>query len=196
MRCLLNVGGGSKKDLIPAHYAGWRHDLLDIDPVCKPDIVMDARDMTSLPAGTYDAVLCSHNLEHYHRHDGVKVLRGFHHVLKADGLLEIRVPDLEFVFTEVARRKLDIDDVLYQSRFGPILVRDVLYGYHVALEESAQDFYAHKTGFTKKSLLNFVAPLGFPQYAMTNSDPNEIVGFFFKQTPGDEIMQLIGAQRD
>jgi hypothetical protein len=37
VKAVLNVGGGSKDCLISAHYAGWRHDLLDIDPKAEPD---------------------------------------------------------------------------------------------------------------------------------------------------------------
>ena len=49
-------------------------------------------------------------------------------------------------------RGLDIDDVLYQSPAGPITVLDVIYGYAAEIESSGQDFFAHKTGFTEKSL--------------------------------------------
>jgi len=47
---------------------------------------------------------------------------------------------------------VDIEDVLYTSAAGPITSRDVLYGWAVEIERSGQDFYAHKTGFTPKSL--------------------------------------------
>ena len=64
-RSLLNVGGGSKTVAIPAYFNGWTHHLLDIDPSGTPDIVCDARNLQSLEAGRYDAVYCSHNIEHY-----------------------------------------------------------------------------------------------------------------------------------
>ena len=44
---------------------------------------------------------------------------------------------------------------------GPILVRDVLYGYHKEIEETGQDFFAHKTGFTPKALMKFMVAQGF-----------------------------------
>src|SRR5512141_1346388 len=74
-RSVLNVGGGTKAISIPDYFAGWRHDLLDIDSRGGPDIVCDARELQKLPCGSYDAIYCSHNLEHYYRHDGLKVLR-------------------------------------------------------------------------------------------------------------------------
>jgi hypothetical protein len=79
---VLNVGGNSKAIAIPRHFEGWTHDLLDIDPRGRPDILCDARKLTTLAPNLHDAVYCSHNLEHYFAHEVPKVLRGFHHVLK------------------------------------------------------------------------------------------------------------------
>lgn len=59
-----------------------------------PDVVCDARQLSQLPRATYDAVYCSHNLEHYYRHDVPKVLAGFSHVLKVGGFVHIIVPDM------------------------------------------------------------------------------------------------------
>lgn len=166
MRKVLNVGGNSKDIPLPIEYRGWEHLLLDIDPRGNPDVCCDARLLDTLEPNQFDAIYCSHNLEHYHRHDGKRVLAGFRHVLKADGFAHIRVPDLDQVFKEVMARGLDVDDVLYESPVGPILVRDVLYGWHVEIERSGQDFFAHKTGFTTKSLNRFLMEAGFTHLYM------------------------------
>ncbi len=71
---VLNVGGNSKDIPIPSQYSGWQHVLLDIDPRGNPDIVCDARELMSMSKNEYDAIYCSHNLEHYYRHDVRKVL--------------------------------------------------------------------------------------------------------------------------
>jgi predicted SAM-dependent methyltransferase len=84
-RRVLNVGGGSRSTRIPSHYNGWTHDLLDVDPTRKPDILLDARDLASLAPESWDAVYCSHCLEHFHAHEVPRVLNGFRHVLKKDG---------------------------------------------------------------------------------------------------------------
>jgi SAM-dependent methyltransferase len=167
---VLNVGGGSKNIPIPSYYGNWRHDLLDVDTKVKPDVVCDARELHRLAAGQYDAVYCSHNLEHYYRHDGPKVLKGFLHVLKPDGFAEIRVPDMNSVMKQVVELKLDIEDVLYQSPRGPISVRDVFYGYGEEIESSGRDFYAHKTGFTAHSLRALLLQSGFPNVYMFVSE--------------------------
>lgn len=161
MEKVLNVGGNNKTIPLPPHYAEFEHLLLDIDPKGSPDIVCDARELMSLEANQFDAVYCSHNLEHYYRHDVPKVLGGFLHVIKDGGFAQIRVPDIAEVMRVSIEQNLDIDDVLYQSPAGPIMVLDVLYGYTVEIEQSGRDFYAHKTGFTQKSLLAALNRSGF-----------------------------------
>jgi len=148
-RSVLNVGGGSKTIGIPEHYRGWQHLLLDIDARGEVDVVLDARDLELLDPGQFDAVYCSHNLEHYYAHDVRLVLTGIAHVLKPEGFVEIRVPDIEAVARAMLERGMDIEDTLYVAPVGPISVRDVFYGYGREIEQSGQDFYAHKTGFTR-----------------------------------------------
>lgn len=181
---VLNVGGATKDIALPAHYKGWRHLLLDIDPRGGADIVCDARELITTLPHQFDAVYCSHNLEHYFPHDSERVLRGFAHILKPDGFAEIRVPDIAAVMRAMVERGLDIDDVLYQSDVGPILVRDVIYGWHVEIERSGQDFYAHKTGFTARSLTAALHRTGFPHVALvTPIGVHEVRAFAFKQEP-------------
>lgn len=93
----LNVGGASKQHAVPAHYAAWQHVLLDIAAGPGVDVVMDARKLSTLPPGQYDAVYNSHNLEHYYQHEVPKVLEGFAHILKPDGFVEIHVPNMHGV---------------------------------------------------------------------------------------------------
>ena len=182
MKKVLNVGGNSKTIELPKAYQGWEHILLDIDPRGNPDIVCDARQLTALPASQYDAVYCSHNLEHYHRHDAIKVLAGFRHVLKPTGFVQIRVPDMDELIQIVAERNLDIDDPIINGPGGPILVRDVIYGYGPEIERSGNDFFAHKTGFTPKSLVKLLETSGFP-HVFTALSNLEIDAVAFSQEP-------------
>src|SRR5438045_373142 len=66
-RKVLNVGGGNKAIELPRQYVGFQHVLLDIDSRGSPDIVGDARQLAALDGSQFDAVYCSHNLEHYYR---------------------------------------------------------------------------------------------------------------------------------
>jgi SAM-dependent methyltransferase len=188
-RKLLNVGGNSKKIPLPSQYAGFEHWLLDIDPAGSPDILCDARTLDRLDPGQFDVVYCSHNLEHYHRHDVRKVLSGFMHVLKDGGVAHIRVPDIQEVMRLAIERGLDLEDVLYQSSAGPIMVLDVIYGYSVQIERSGEDFYAHKTGFTQKSLIKALQAAGFSGiYSGTGN--LEVQAFAFKGNPDVALLEL------
>jgi len=191
MKLVLNVGGGSKKIPMPKLYDDFKHILLDIDPNLSPDIVCDARNLISfLEAGQFDAVYCSHNLEHYYRHEVPKVLAGFVHVLKDGGFAQIRVPNIAEVMQTAIDRGLDIDDVLYQSKAGPITVSDVLYGYGAEIERRGQDFYAHKTGFTPTSLSKVLYGAGFSK-VYTKAGNLEVNAFAFKGLPDQYARELI-----
>jgi len=189
LKRVLNVGGNNKSIPLPPQYDGYENILLDIDPQGSPDIVCDARELTTLQAGQFDAVYCSHNLEHYYRHEVPLVLGGFLHILKEHGFAQIRVPDIGAVMRTTIEQDLDADDVLYQSSAGPITVVDVLYGHSVEIEQSGQDFFAHKTGFTQKSLLKALNKAGFPKVYCTlgNLEINVVA---FADTPDQAAREL------
>ncbi|MBF0161255.1 MAG: class I SAM-dependent methyltransferase [Magnetococcales bacterium] len=188
---VLNVGGNNKNIELPEHFDGFEHLLLDIDPTGNPDILCDARTLTELPAAQFDAVYCSHNLEHYHDHDVSKVLRGFMHVLKSDGFLHLRVPDMRELMKVVVERDLDLDDVLYRSHIGPVLVRDVIYGHAGQIERSGVDFFAHKTGFTADSLSRLLVQQGFAQIFI-RTGRLEVEALAFKGEVSDLVAHLTG----
>jgi len=182
LKKVLNVGGNSKAIPLPAIYAGYEHHLLDIDPAGQPDLLCDARELSSLAPGQYDAVYCSHNLEHYFRHDVPKVLAGFRHVLKEDGFAHVVVPDIGEVMRRVVTQGIDVEDILYQSHLGPITVLDVLYGYGRQIEASGKDFFAHKTGFTERSLQNALLAAGFTHIHIGTGNL-DVVALAFKAPP-------------
>ena len=190
MKRLLNVGGNSKAIPLPSQYAGFEHLLLDIDPQVSPDILCDARELTTLAGSQFDAVYCSHNLEHYYRHEVPKVLAGFLHVLKDGGFAHIRVPDINETMRESIARGLDIEDVLYISDAGPITVLDVLYGYGKEIERSGQDFFSHKTGFTEKSLLALLHRAQFKE-VFSRVGGYEVDALAFKGTPDQATRTLL-----
>jgi len=190
-RRFLNVGGNSKAIPVPPHYAGWDHLLLDIDPRGKPDIVCDARELRTLEAGQFDAIYCSHNLEHFFEHDVPKVLGGFMHVLREDGFAEIRVPNIEELMRVATEQHLDIEDKLYDSGAGPVRVRDVLYGFAPQIAKSGVDFYAHKTGFSPASLKRALAAAGFEAVLTLKPRGYEIAVVAFRKPPTPEITALL-----
>jgi predicted SAM-dependent methyltransferase len=116
---VLNVGGGSRHIPLPPEYAGYEQVLLDIDPLAEPDIMLDGRELGTLAGDQFDAVYCSHNLEHYYPHDVPRVLEGFLHVLKRGGFAQIKVPDMAELMQVVVSQSLELDDVLYRPPQGP-----------------------------------------------------------------------------
>jgi hypothetical protein len=180
---VLNVGGADKSIPIPAHYAGWEQVLLDIQQAPGVDLVHDARRLAELQPASFDAVYCSHNLEHYYPHEVPLVLAGFHHVLKSDGFAEIRVPDIPAVMRHAVEHAMELDDVLYESPAGPISIHDVIYGYGREIETSREDHYAHKRGFTRNSLLAALQQAGFAAVWLTEPANFEIGALAFRQQP-------------
>lgn len=193
-RRVLNVGGNNKSIAIPDYYKDFEHILADIDPGVSPDLLIDARALDTTQAADFDAIYCSHNLEHFFAHDVRKVLKGFHHVLKEDGFVEIRVPDLALLMRQVVKNGLDLDDLLYTTKAGaPITARDVIYGWAAEIEKSGEDFYAHKTGFTPKTLQNALNAAGFPVVILRPGRHLEILALGFKAKPSAfyrELLQL------
>jgi ubiquinone/menaquinone biosynthesis C-methylase UbiE len=167
---VLNVGGGNCRS-IPETFDGWEQDLLDIDPAVKPDICLDAREMKQLPPATYDAVYCSHTLEHFYRHEILGILEGFVHVLKKDGFIEVAVPNMQAMFLSIAQGNLDIEDVWYRSPAGPIMFHDVIYGFSKQMERGNL-FYAHKCGFSAESLCRAISRVGFKSIQIIDQSAN------------------------
>lgn len=190
---VLNVGGNRKAVAIPEHYAGWRQVLLDIDPKGDPDIECDAREILQLAPAQFDAVYCSHNLEHHYRHDVPKVLAGFAHVLTATGFAEVRVPDLPAVFRKMLDDSMDLEEVLYQAPAGPIRVIDVIYGWGPEIERTGNPFFAHKTGFSRRSLHEALLGAGFTEvWNAPPFSPYELRALAFKQPSTTKQRALLG----
>jgi len=114
------------------------------------------------------------------------VLSGFHHILKPDGFIELKVPDIQALMEHLVRYGMGLDDPLYRSPYGPVTALDVISGYGKELQESGNDFWAHKTGFSPKRLERAVKDAGFPLVFLTLSpDYVEIRALGFKREPTD-----------
>ena len=188
---ILNVGGNSKEIALPEIYNDWEQVFLDIDPSVNPDVLCDARELFTLEAATYDGIYCSHNLEHYYRHEIPKVLTGFAHVLKKDGFVHIRVPDMTSVLKAFVELEMDINDPLYKSPAGNISIQDIIYGHGAAIESSGCDFMAHKVGFTQQYLIEILEKFNF-SHVFSGTGGWEIAAFAFKTPPTVETLALLG----
>jgi len=175
----LDVGGGVKGEA-PAPFRGWEHHVLDIDPNVQPDVCCDAKEMgKAVLRASYDAILCSHNLEHFYRHEVPLVLAGFMHALKPKGFAKIDVPDMTALFKAVV--KGDIDDVWYNTAAAPVRFHDAMYGWDFPMRQGNL-FYAHKCGFSEKSLTKVIRAAGFKK-VYTASDGHSLHAYAFKSVP-------------
>lgn len=160
-RAYLDVGGGMHSQARPPYYSHLRHVRLDIDPTTHPDICMDARLLRWQEPNQYEAIYCSHNLEHYDPDDVLLVLQGFAHVLKDGGFAEIKVPNISRIAEIMIHSQAELADFFYQTSQGPVFFRDTFYGFAQEIAASGQPFYAHKTGFTPLSLREIILAQGF-----------------------------------
>lgn len=145
---ILHVGCGTEH--IPEWLDG-EEVRLDIDAAVKPDIVAPMTELGVI--GPFEAVYCSHALEHLYPYDVPVALAEFLRVLRPCGVAIIFVPDLEGVEPT--------DEILYKSPAGFITGFDLFYGYRPFLKE--QPYMAHHTGFTARMLHMALITAGFEQ---------------------------------
>lgn len=150
---VLHVGCGGES--LPDWLEGCEETRLDINPAHSPDIVAGMTDMGNI--GEYDAVYCSHCLEHIHGYEVARALAEFHRVLRPGGCALIAVPDLED-----AR---PTDEVLYVSPAGPVTGMDLFYGGQALVER--MPYMEHHTGFTAATLASVLEGAGFDPVAVS-----------------------------
>jgi SAM-dependent methyltransferase len=165
-KIVLNVGCGYPlRQKLHPHFHGpeWREIRLDLDPAVQPDIVCSITDISPVAADAVDAVWSSHNLEHLQRHEVPLALAEFIRVLKPHGLLLLTLPDLQQVARLVAEDRLE--DSAYISQSGAITALDMIFGHTASLARGNQ-FMAHRTGFTARSLYKLLTEAGFVEVAL------------------------------
>lgn len=104
--------------------------------------------------GPFDAIYCSHALEHLYPHDVATALSEFRRVLRPGGKVMVIVPDLEGVEAT--------DEPLFVSPSGPITGRDMIYG--LARYVAATPYMAHRTGFVRETLAKALQDAGFARF--------------------------------
>ena len=159
---VLNAGSGGRasRQLHPVFRSGgWAEVRLDIDPQAQPDHVGSFTDMNdNFHSDSFDAVWSSHALEHLHAHEVPAALAEFRRILKDDGFVLIRCPDIEIAAALLAEH--GPDHVAYMSSVGPITPLDMLFG-HGASIARGRVHMAHRTGFTSSSLAKLLLDAGF-----------------------------------
>ena len=126
-------------------------------------MIVDARHLIeSLPEASFEAVYCSHMLEHVAAHEVPAVLGGIAWVLVPGGHVEVRVPDIKAIADAVAIQGRDLTTAAYGSPAGPVTFLDMLYGFGPEIAAGGE-LYAHRTGFTLPTLRAALAAAGFDE---------------------------------
>jgi SAM-dependent methyltransferase len=160
---VLAVGCGSE----PLDWwAGFEVVRLDIDPRTSPDIVASMVDMGDI--GQYDAVYCSHALEHLYPHEVPRALSEFYRVLKPNSSATIVVPNLDGV----------------PATDEPLPGSEHLTGLHLYYGEAQliEEFphMAHHSGFVPATLASVLSSAGFEPHVMAQPHYN-LVGIGVKR---------------
>src|SRR6185436_6938347 len=76
---------------------------VDVVPATGEVIPVDVRKGLPFADRTFDAVYCSHVLEHLSQRQAASLLQHMHRVLRPGGIIRIAVPDLETLTKEYLR---------------------------------------------------------------------------------------------
>ena len=160
MKTLLHVGCASLNisDLKGFNNDKWAEIRFDIDKNRNPDIIGTIVDLSLVETGSVDAVYSAYNLDHIYPHEVPIALKEFFRVLKNDGIVIIKCPDIQSVCEAIGKDKLL--DVFYQSPVGPITPIDILFGNRKAIAKG-NEFMAKKGGFTYSVLDGALHQAGF-----------------------------------
>lgn len=194
-KSVLNVGGCSKDIPLPEIFKDYEHILLDTFVIREvPDIVMNAKDIVDQDwmKEKYDAIYCSHTLEHIPRKDTGAVFRGFFHALKDDGFLYIRVPDVVAAIRDMDKRGLEFHQQPFPESENHILrevtYHDIVYGSDILMKGNPDQ--QHRQAFTIKSLQWGLDYVGFKHF-FGQEDNLEIQLIAFKNPPSEELITLL-----
>jgi predicted SAM-dependent methyltransferase len=171
VRRVLNAGSGPPRHN-SLHSAfgkfGWKEVRIDIDPRNGADLVGSVTDMRGLVEdASFDAVWCSHCLEHLSDHQALPALREFRRILRDDGFAVISSPNLEAIAKLLVIE--DIESVAYVAPAGPIRLLDMIFGHSRSIE-AGHVHMAHKTGFTADRLGRLAANAGFCETRVVEGD--------------------------
>jgi SAM-dependent methyltransferase len=158
---LLNAGSGPAIGAMHPAFdpSVWTEVRIDIDPRTAPDLVGTISDMHGIVEdGSFDAIWCSHCIEHLHDHEVLPSLREFRRILTDDGFAILSCPNLDAVARLVVSE--DIESVAYLSPAGPVRLLDMIFGHSPSIE-AGRVHMAHRTGFTVDRLGRLAAKAGF-----------------------------------
>ena len=191
MKSFLNVGCGpiDSPKIRGFDNDDWKEIRLDIDEGVNPDIVGTLTDMKLVETASVDAVHSAYNIDHIYPHEVPIALAEFYRVLKEDGIVYIRCPDIQLISEAVINDQLL--EALYESPAGPISPIDIIYGNRQEIVEG-NEYMAKKCGFTYSVLNMAFWEAGFKtRYGGRNQDTYELSLIAFKQEKSEKEIKKI-----
>ena len=191
MKSFLNVGCGpiDSPKIRGFDNDDWKEIRLDIDEGVNPDIVGTLTDMKLVETASVDAVHSAYNIDHIYPHEVPIALAEFYRVLKEDGIVYVRCPDIQLISEAVINDQLL--EALYESPAGPISPIDIIYGNRQEIVEG-NEYMAKKCGFTYSVLNMAFWEAGFKtRYGGRNQDTYELSLIAFKQEKSEEEIKKI-----
>ena len=192
MKTLLNVGCG-KSNISKLHGfkdSDWKEIRFDIDKDVNPDVLGSLTDMSLVKTSSIDAIYSAYNIDHIYAHEVPIAFKEFYRVLKDDGIVVLRCPDIQKVCEVISQDKLL--EPLYESPIGPIYPIDILFGNRNQIA-AGNEFMAKKVGFTYSVLDKTFSEAGF-QARYGGRMPNnggELAIVAFKQRKSEEEIKKV-----
>lgn len=182
VKIVLNAGCGHQ-DVPPERFPPeeWEQVRFDADASVKPDMLGDIRAIP-LVDECVEGVYTSHTLEHLPESGVRQALAEFRRILKPQGELVIRVPDLMVVAQEIVEGRLT--EKLYDSPSGPVRPLDMLFGMQRWVDQT--DWMGHRMGFTLRSLTDMLGEARFKGQVHAVPEIHELVAQAYKPLPESE----------
>ena len=158
---------------------------MDIDQSVRPDLIGSITDLSQIADASFDAVWCSHTLEHLYQHEVAAALKAFRRILAPGGFALITCPDLESIAALIADGRLE--EAAYQSPAGPITALEMLYGHGPSITRG-QIFMAHRTGFTVERMGRLLLEADFTEALVTKGKTFDL--WALALTPGAAKQQV------
>lgn len=162
----LNVGCGTD----------YRDDFINVDgsdSLAKVDMVVDLNQDNLLdlfPPDHFEFILANDIIEHHYHWEAVDLFKQFFQLLRKNGVVEIRVPDAQYIINSW---RISVHEKI-TLLFGG---QDIPQKINAEMDESRKkfpQFFCHKYGWTRSSMRDELMKIGFSNLEIRRSGTNFI----------------------